>query len=400
MLEGIKVIELGTHIAVPNATRLMADWGADVIKVESPSGDAWRTIGNSYGVPYSRDCNPIFQVPNSNKRSIVLNLKDPAGRELLMDLLKDADVFMTNTRPGALRKLGLDYDSVKESFPALIYIHFTGYGFEGPDKDRPGFDIAAYWAKAGMPVEWSLKEYRPFRPLPGFGDATVGFINLSAALVALLSREKTGKGDFIKTSLYSGALWFNSCGIISSQFQDAPYPRSRYEQPTPYHLIYQTKDGDYFFFSATNWDSMCDRFLEKIGMEQYIGDPRFVTLAATREHLSELAPLFDEAFGKMSTRQVTEAFTELDVVCEMLSNPKDVVSDEQAWTNDYLFRAEMENGREVVLPTSPIRFENSGVKDFSLAPGLGEHTVGILKEMGYSDAEIGAFIKNGTVACG
>ena len=388
MLEGIKVIELGTHVAIPNATRLLADWGAEVIKVEPPRGEAWRVIGNSYGFPYSPDCNPVFQTPNANKKGIALNLKEPKGRELMMELLQDADIFMTNTRMNGLKKLGLDYDSLKDRFPKLIYIHFTGYGPDGPEKDRPGFDVTAYWAKAGMPLEWSLNEAQPFRPLPGFGDATVGFINLSAALAALWNREKTGQGEFVRTSLFSGALWFNNCGILSAQFQPEKYPRSRYEQPTPYHLTYQTKDEDYFFFSATNWDNMYDKLLAKLGMEEYIGDARFATLAEARKHLDVLAPLLDEAFVKMTTQEVSDVFNELDVVFQVVLNPKDLVKDEQAWVNGYLFETAMEDGRKVVLPAPPIKFTNAATHEFRLAPQLGEHTAEILQKLGHSPEEI------------
>ena len=383
MLEGIKVVELGTHIAIPNAARTLADWGADVIKVESPKGDAWRVVGNAYGVPYSPDCNPIFQVPNGNKRSIAIDLKSAEGREVMLKLLSEADVFLTNTRPKGLAKLGLDYETLKEKFPRLIYLHFSGYGPEGPDKDKPGYDIAAYWSKAGMPIEWALKESGPIRPLPGFGDSTLGVISLAAVLGALLNREKTGKGDFISTSLYSGALWFNSCGLISAQFQEATYPRSRYSQPTLYHVVYRTKDDDYFTFSATNWDNMYDKLLEKVGLTQYVNDPRFQTLAGGRGHLQEIVPIFDAVFAEMSTKDVVRIFAELDVVCEVMTNPKNVVTDEQAWANDYLETVELENGDKVVLPKSPIRFTNAKTKAFSKAPMLGAHSADVLRELGY-----------------
>lgn len=240
LLEGIKVIELGTHIAIPKAARLMADWGAEVIKVEPPKGEAWRTIGNSYGIPCDDDCNPIFQAANANKKSIAINLKDERGREVLFKLLENADVFLTNTRLNGLKKLGLAYEDIKDRFPRLIYTHFSGYGTKGPEKDRPGFDIAAYWAKAGMPLEWSTRESGPSRPLPGFGDSTVATVALSGILAALFNREKTGRGEFLKTSLYGCALWFNSCGIVQAQYQpEGAYPRSRCNQPTPYHIIYR-----------------------------------------------------------------------------------------------------------------------------------------------------------------
>ena len=297
LLKGIKVIELGTHIAIPKAARLMADWGAEVIKVEPPKGEAWRTIGNSYGIPYEEDCNPVFQAPNANKKCIALNLKDQRGREVLFKLLADADVFLTNTRLNGLKKLSLAYEDIHARFPRLIYAHFSGYGDTGPEKDRPGFDIAAYWAKSGLPLEWSTREAGPFRPLPGFGDSTVATVALSGILAALYGREKTGRGEFLKTSLYGCALWFNSCGIVQAQYQpEGTYPKARHSQPTPYHLIYRTKDGDYIFFSIPAWDNTYSGLLTMLHLERYIGDSRFATLSACREHMAFIVAEFDKAF--------------------------------------------------------------------------------------------------------
>ncbi|MDR1028098.1 MAG: CoA transferase [Clostridiales Family XIII bacterium] len=397
LLEGVKVVELGSFMAIPVVARFMADWGAEVIKVEPPKGEPWRYIGNSYGLPYTSDCNPIFQVPNGNKRDIALNLKTAEGKEILDRLLSDADVFLTNTRPNALAKLGYDYDRLKDKCPRLIMAHFSGYGTEGPDKDLPGYDIASYWAKTGMPLEWATKEGGPFRPLPGFGDTTVGTVILSGVLAALYRREKTGRGEFVRSSLYGSALWFNNCGLISAQYQKSDYPRSRFEQPSIYHVIYSTADGDYFTFSATRWDDMYADILREMKLDRYIGDPRFSTLKGGRQHLDECVPIFDEAFRKMSTEAVRDMFVRLDVVNEFITNPRDVASDEQAWANGYLGKVSMENGEEVVLPMSPVQFEDARPLPFRLAPGIGEHSVEILREYGYNDAAIEALLASGSV---
>lgn len=397
-LEGIRVVELGTHIAIPKAARLLCEWGAEVIKVEPPKGEGWRTIGNSYGVPHQNDCNPIFQAPNAGKKSIALNLKTEQGKEILLDLLKDADIFLTNTRLRGLKKLGLDYDEIKDRFPRLIYAHFSGYGDLGPDKDRPGFDIAAYWAKAGMPLEWSTKEGGPSRPLPGFGDSTVATVILSGVLAALYAREKTGQGEFINASLYGSALWFNSSGIVQAQYRsEGCYPLSRYDQPTPYHIIYQTKDDDYFFFSIPTWDNNYEKLLTMMHLEQYIGDERFETLIACRQNMRFVAGVFDDAFRNMSTEEVRAGFYAMDCVFELVADPQAVPKDEQAWANGYLEKITMENGTDVVIPTTPIRFRNAEPTSFKLAPQIGENSVEILENLGFDRNEIDEAIKNGAV---
>ena len=397
LLDGIKVVELGTHMAIPLAARLMADWGATVIKVEPPKGEAWRTIGNSYGLPYGDHCNPVFQTPNANKKNIAINLKTEEGKGILMKLLEDADVFMTNTRQRGLQKLGLAYEDIKTHFPKLIYAHFSGYGDLGPEKDRPGFDIAAYWAKAGMPLEWSTKESGPSRPLPGFGDSTVATVILSGILAALYGRGQSGRGEYLKTSLYTCALWFNNCGLLQAQYQTADYPRSRYEQPTPYHVIYKTKDGDYFFFSIPTWNSNCEKLLRMMHLEQYIGDSRLSTLPACRENMEFVADLFSNAFSRMTTQEICEGFQAMDSVFEVVANPKSVSKDPQAWANGYLQTIKMEDGSEAVIPTPPIQFETAQSRPFHLASQIGGDSREVLHMLGYGKGRVDELIERGIV---
>lgn len=398
LLDGVKVVELGTHIAIPAAAQLLCEWGATVIKVEPPRGEAWRTIGNSYGIPFEDDCNPIFQTPNAGKQCIALDLKSEQGREILFKLLEGADIFLTNTRLRGLKKLGLAYEDIQERFPRLVYAHFSGYGELGPDKDRPGFDIAAYWAKAGMPLEWSTRESGPSRPLPGFGDSTVATVVLSGILAALYGREKTGRGEFVKTSLYGSALWFNSCGILQAQYRpEGCYPLTRDQQPTPYHIIYQTRDGDYFFFSIPTWGSAYEKLLAMMHLDEYIGDARISTLSACRENMQFIADLFDEAFRKMSTAEVVAGFNAMDCVFEVVADPQSVPHDEQAWANGYLQKIQLENGSEAILPTTPIQFQHSEKAEFTLAPPVGGNSVEILASLGYAKEDIDALISGGVV---
>ena len=397
LLTGIRVVELGTHMAIPLAARLMADWGAEVIKVEPPKGEAWRTIGNSYGIPHDDDCNPIFQTPNTNKKNIAINLKQPEGRQVLMRLLEQSDVFLTNTRHRSLEKLGLAYDQIKLQFPRLIYAHFSGYGDLGPEKDRPGFDIAAYWAKAGMPLEWSTKESGPSRPLPGFGDSSVATVILSGILAALLGREHSGQGEYLKTSLYSCALWFNNCGLLQAQFQSAAYPRSRCQQPTPYHMIYQTRDGDYFFFSIPTWANNCERLLRMMHLDQYVGDARLSTLDACRQNMEFVAQIFGSVFSNMSTEEVKAGFQAMDCVFEVVADPKDIPNDPQAWANGYLERITLENGTQAVIPTPPVQFARAQSRPFRLASPIGGDSCQVLRSLGYSEDEVAHLLQQGAI---
>jgi crotonobetainyl-CoA:carnitine CoA-transferase CaiB-like acyl-CoA transferase len=396
-LDGIRVVELGTHVAVPKAARMMADWGAEVIKVEPPGGEPWRGIGPSYGVPGAENHNPIFQNENANKKSIVVNLKSPQGAQAFVKLLSAADVFITNTRPKALQKLGIDYDSLKDRLPKLIYGHFSGYGPVGPDKDRPGFDVAAYWMKGGMPAEWTMKGHPPFKPTAGFGDGTCGALLLSGLLAALIAREKSGQGDFLQISLYGSAIWFNSNGVVTSQPQyGMKFPRGKEDFPAPYNMMYQTASGDWIQWSLPDWDKRFKDFLKALHLEQYNDDPRFQNIAATAKNIVEVIDIFEGAFGKMTTEEVVKNLTEGDFVFNKAMNPADVCEDEQAWVNHYLKKVTLEDGKDLALPTNPLQFASFS-PDFNLAPHLGADTKAILKDLGYDDAAADELISSGAV---
>jgi len=397
-LKGIKIVELGTYVAVPKASRMMADWGAEVIKVEPLSGESWRTIGRTYNVPYSKDCNPMFHTPNANKKSIALDLKSPEGMEVLHELLANADIFITNTRGKSLQKIGLDYPSLKEKYPKLIYAYFSGYGSEGPDRDRPGYDVSSYWAKAGIPLEWTTKESIPFRATPGFGDGTVAMAILSGLLAALYGRDKKGCGEYMETSLYACALWYNSCGIVRAQYQsDDAFPISKYDQSAPYNLAYQSGDGVWFIFSAPNWNNVYDKLFEKIGLGAFIDDERFATLEACRANMRLLVDLLEQAYKAMTIRQISDVFLQLDFVSEILVYPGDVIKDEQAWANKYLQNVSLPNGDVFVVPSNPIQFSSDSGVETKPSPKLGEHSMEILQSLGCSGDKIDQLIEHDVI---
>lgn len=398
LLAGIKVVELGTHVAVPQTGRIMADWGAEVIKVEPPHGEPWRTIGNSYGVPFAADNNPIFQTPNMNKKGIAIDLKTSEGKEVMMKLLETADVFITNTRPKALAKLGMDYETLRQKFPQIIFAHFSSYGPKGPEKNRPGFDIAAFWARGGMPLEWTTQGNTIFKPEAGFADATCASLLVSGILAAIINRSKTGKGEMLQSSLYSAALWYNSIGVMKGQAQYGHvYPRTVEKFSNLTNPPYQTKDGDWIYISITNWTTQGAGVLKLLKMENYIMDPRFESFATIRSNMVEIVELVKAAFANVSTKEVLDGFSELDLVAEKVANPNELTLDEQAWANQYLGKIMLENGSEVILPTNPIQFLNAGPSEMKLGPQIGGDSVEILKSLGYTTHEIDNMLENKSI---
>ncbi|MDR1320971.1 MAG: CoA transferase [Gracilibacteraceae bacterium] len=398
LLSGIRVVELGTYVAVPKAARLMSEWGAEVIKVEPPKGEAYRKdIPAIWQLPHSEDNNPIFENENSSKQSLCLDLKDPAAKEIMYKLLETADVFLTNTRPKPLAKLGIDYESLKEKFPRLIYGHFSGFGDSGPDKDRPGFDVTSFWARGGMLTEWSLAESTPNKPTPGFGDGATSSMLVSGILAALYNREKTGKGEMIRVSLLGAALWYNSTGVVQGQPQYGKvYPAPRIPCRV-FNPLFKTKDNDWLLLSVPDYAAKYQGILKLLGLEKYVEDPRFQSMGASQEHSPELMPILDEAFGKMATADLLKGLVALDVNHSKLANPADLYKDEQAWANGYLYEQTMGSGDKVVLSRPPVRFASMADEPGRRAPYLGEHSVEIMTRLGYTMEEINKNITGGAV---
>lgn len=388
-LAGVRVVELGTHVAVPNVTRAMADCGADVVKVESPKGEEWRMLGKTYGIPYDENENAIFTAQNSNKRFIALDLKHPEGKEALLKLIAQADVFVTNVRLKSLVKMGLDYESLKDRFPRLIYTHFTGFGYDGPDAPRPGFDMAAFWARSGAMVDWNNTGDFPLKPVSGFGDATTSNMLLSGVLMALLGRERTGKGTMVSTSLYGSALWYNASGVILTQEPyNNPYPKSRYAPANPTSHIYQCKDGNWIIITVIDYDKQKEKFMPLLGLGDLLTDPRFDSFAHVKEHVEEVVRTINDAFLTKTRDEWAEIFASNDIVYERLVHYSELTKDPQAWENRYLEEVTFRSGTKLAMPRLPLQFSEYGVRDIHTPGGVGRDTDEILTGAGYPPEEI------------
>lgn len=399
ILHGIRVVELGSHIAIPKAARMMADWGAEVFKVEPPGGEAWRSMGKEWDLPYAPDNNPVFYAENANKKSVVVNLKDQRGKEVLLALLVDADVFMSNMRPAALKKLGFDYESLKERFPSLVFAYFTAYGEEGPDKDMPGFDSAAFWANSGALLEWTPRGQDPFKPWPGFGDSACCSVIVSGVMAALFNRTRTSRGDCVKCSLYGSALWMNSIGLIMGQPQyGREYPLEPTALPNAFSRCYQTRDGDWIITGTSTWNKHAPGVFAMLGLEQYLNDSDYMDMQRTRSHLEEVIGLLRDGYSRLDTASVLAGLTRIGLVHARLKNPREVSTDEQAWVNGYLNEVLMEGGKKVVLPSTPLQFESMGRLPYELGPPLGRDTVETMKTLGIGEAETAQLLADGVVA--
>jgi len=404
-LEGIKVVEFATYVVVPVAARLLADWGAEVIKIEAPTGDAWRLNGNNlFELPANDEANPDFSVHNSGKKFVSLNLKDPAGREALMKILEDADIFMTNIRYAGINRLGLDWETIHEKFPKLIYYHFNGWGYEGPWKDRPGFDSASFWAASGLLAEVGERDTNPMYTAPGAGDIATSGLGLSGILAALHYRDKTGEGLRLSTSLFASGIWHNYSRVIGTQpnradGKTAPlqYPSRPEELKNPLSNIYRCKD-DRWILLASGYTRAFQPLMPEFGLEWCLTDERFCTQEAAYEHSEELYHLLVEAFKTKTSDEWAEIFERVDIVFQKLAKSEEISSSEQAWANDYLTNLECPNGMKFVVPNSPVTFFGMERPHTQHTSGVGAHTAEVLAQCGYTEEQIAALVESGAAA--
>ncbi len=391
-LEGIKVIELATYLAAPTCARVLGDWGADVIKIEAPAGDIWRKYGINLGTPISPDENPLFDIPNANKKSLVLDLKDPKGMEVLHKLLKQADVFVTNNRLSPLKKMGLDYETLKVKYPRLIYALITGFGEEGPDSERPGFDTVAFWASGGFMADMRINNpgsYPIYTPA-GVADILSGTLLFGGISAALLAREKTGKGDKISTSLFGTAVW--GMGIMNTITQEKyqyPYPKKRYESK-PTAISYGCADGEWMMISVLEYDRYFRSLCTVLGVPELADDPRFVQEKTMMipENKAALVKIFEERFATKTAAEWDVLLTKADLVHDRLVHFKEISKSEQAKVNHFIEEVTFGNGTKAWLPRPSICSENMGLPDYNLSHPLGADTKDILTDLGYSAAEI------------
>ena len=274
-LEGITVVELSTYIAAPSCGRILATQGARVIKVESPAGDVERKFGPTLFCPANDEENPIYDTLNGGKDHLMLDLKKPEDMERFHKLLAKADVFVTNNRLQALKKMRLDYDSLKERYPKLVYAILLGYGEKGPKVNLPGFDAIAMFATGGLIQDMMVDapgSYPVYLPM-GFGDLVCGTALAGAIGTALYGRTQSGKGDYVSISLYGAAMWMFSVMSTGTQF-GYKWPRGRY-QGGPMGVPYKTKDGRWILPVVNEYERYWRPFCQAVGaeeiMEQYEG---------------------------------------------------------------------------------------------------------------------------------
>ena len=398
-LDGYKVIELSTFVAAPSCGRVMSDMGAQVIKVEAFGGDGWRCYGPSMNIPATDEENPVFDIVNSGKKCITVNLKNAKGMEILMSLLEDADVFLTNTRARSLRKLGLDFASLHARFPKLVCATVTGFGETGPEVDSPGFDNVAFWGKSGFLVDESIQTEGSYPVLAptGVGDMVTGSMLLAGICAALLKRTRTGVGEYVTISLYGSAIW-HMCNMMlraQSRYGDK-FPKGRMTQD-PLICPYKCSDGEWLMLTIIEYKRYFATLCRLTGLDAIIDDPRFVDAATMLRHSGELVTMLEEKFALKTADEWKKILIENNIVCEKLPHYSDIENCEQARANKFIEEYKFVNGGSCAMPRPALRFSDTEFPATSRAPLLAENTAEILKGLGKSDEEIAALVSEGAV---
>lgn len=387
MLEGIKVIEFANFVAGPCCGRILADWGAEVIKIEPDFGDTMRVVGVQWCAPTDEDENPLFENENAGKKGIIVNANTPEGQQVIYDLVKDADVFLTNTRQKALIKSNLDYEKIKEVNPKIVYGHLLGYGEKGPAANTPAFDYTAYFARGGIAKGLMEKDTAPCNTAAAFGDHYAGMSLAAGILAALIRRDRTGQAEKVNVALFHTAVFGMGLPVVSSQY-GYEMPITRRRPPNPINTTFQTSDGEWLqiaFFQYEKWfPGFCEIVIERPDL---IGG-KFSTLKGGVEHVDEFIPILEEIFATKPIEEWMKRLDQAGVPFEKLQTPGEVLNDEQCWANDYLFKHTYENGNEGVLYNTPVMYDSYGFKDFVRAPKHGEHTEETLKDLGYSEEKL------------
>jgi crotonobetainyl-CoA:carnitine CoA-transferase CaiB-like acyl-CoA transferase len=397
LFSGLKVLDVATVIAGPAAAMMLADFGADVIKIEMPgSGDMLRTLSRIPTLPQA-DGDYLWQMDGRNKRSLTLNLKTPQGMQILRQLVADADVYITNQPYSVRESLGVTYGHLQPLNPRLIYASLTAYGEDGPERPRKGFDQVAYWARSGLMDLMREPDGTPVQGLPGMGDHPSAVSLYAGIVTALLRRERSGEGSLVHTSLLANGLWSAACvaqGAMAGGDM-AGYRETNRVAPALLR-VYRTRDGRWLQFNMVRDGNAVAAMFSAMGTPHLLRDERFDSGARMAENRQLLGELIQEVIVTRDADEWLEIFHAVDVPVNRVARVEETLDDPQIRENAMAVPAADELGLPALV-NHPVRIAGVDPAPLRPAPRLGEHSAEVLAELGYDAAAVAALRDQGIV---
>jgi crotonobetainyl-CoA:carnitine CoA-transferase CaiB-like acyl-CoA transferase len=392
ILNGVKVIEVAAWTYVPMAGAVLAEWGAEVIKIEHPEhGDPQRGLISSGLVPGGGSVNHMMEVPNRGKKSIGLDLSAPAGHDVLLKMAAQADVFLTNFLPAGRRKLGIDVEDIRAANPDIIYVRGSANGQRGPEAERGGYDLATFWARGGSADIGTPpgSDFPTMQPGPAYGDVLGGLTLAGGVAAALLHRDRTGEAMIVDNSLLAMGMWATGATLAGTGLfglERLPF-RSHETMPNPLVSYYRTKDGRYLLFNMLQYERFWPELVTAAGRPELAGDARFATGAAMSENRDACIEVLDDLFAERTFAEWKAVLADIRGVWAPVQRASEILEDPQANANGYLVDVEAPDGSSFRLVPSPLQFDETPPA-LTRAPDHGEHTDGILQGIGLTMAEI------------
>jgi len=392
ILNGVKVVEVAAWTYVPMAGAVLAEWGAEVIKIEHPeTGDPQRGLVSSGLVPGGGGVNHMIEVPNRGKKSVGLDMASPGGREVLLRLVAEADVFLTNFLPAVRRKLGIDVDDIRAANPNIIYVRGSANGQRGPEAERGGYDLATFWSRGGSAdiATPPGQDYPFMQPGPAYGDVLGGLTLAGGVTAALLHRDRTGEALVVDNSLLAMGMWATGATLAGAGlFGIDRLPFSAHDQmPNPLVNYYRTKDDRYLLLNMLQYDRFWPELVTAAGRPELADDPRFNTGKAMFEHRVECIEVLDDLFASRTLEEWKSALAHVKGVWAPVQRASEILDDPQAKANGYLVDVEAPDGSSFRLVPSPLQF-NETPPTLTRAPEHGEHTDDVLQSLGLRMDEI------------
>jgi crotonobetainyl-CoA:carnitine CoA-transferase CaiB-like acyl-CoA transferase len=384
VMDGIRVLEVAEHTFVPLASAILADWGAEVIKIEHPErGDAMRGIGDSGGINVgSGGVHVLMEHANRGKRSLGLDLTTDEGREILYKLVEWADVFLTNKLPRVLSKLKIDVDDIRARNPNIVYVRGSGYGHHGPDADLGGYDSLGFWARSGVAAAAQMPEVdrMPSQSAPAVGDSIGAMFIAGGISTALLHRERTGEATVVDVSLLATGMWALSAGIAISQQSDTPYvgkPPEMSGRRNPLVGLYRAADNRWISLCMLQGFHYWPEAAQVFGHPEWVDDPRFASSELLFSNGAEAAALVAEAFMTADQATWKERLRGIKGQWAPVQDSLDIADDPMVEANGYIGEAKTADGIPFKLVATPVQFDGQPSPPKG-APSFNQHGDDIL----------------------